>query len=117
MNRAIKSLTTLEIIEVMENFLTRKRPPEHIRLQLDITYQIENQSVVIYEVRPQWNDPKIIRQHPIAKTTYVKSSNHWKVFWQRADLKWHSYSPKPVVKKLHDFARLVEEDLHHCFWG
>jgi len=114
---AIESLTTLEIIEVMENFLTHNRPPEDIRAQLDITYQIENQSVVIYEVRPKWNDPKIIRQHPIAKTTWVKSSNHWKVFWQRADLKWHSYSPKPTVKKLQDFVRLVEEDTHHCFWG
>ena len=43
--------------------------------------------------------------------------NIWKVFWQRADLKWHSYEPKPTVKQLTDFLKLVDEDEHHCFKG
>ena len=92
---AIDTLKTLEIIEVMENFLLRKRPPENIRNQVDIGYNIEDQSIIIYEIRPQWNSPEITLEHPFAKTTFVKAKNIWKVFCLRADLKWHTYSPKP----------------------
>ena len=47
---AIDTLQTLDIIEVMENFLARKRPPEHIRPKLDIDYKIEEQSIIIFEI-------------------------------------------------------------------
>lgn len=114
---AIDVLQTLEIIEVMENFLARKRPPQHIRNQLDIGYKIEDQSIIIFEIRPQWKKPEIILEHPMAKTTFVKTKNTWKVFWIRANLKWHNYSPKPTVSSLQEFTKLVEEDKHHCFWG
>jgi hypothetical protein len=38
---AVTNLQVLDIIEVMEAFLERKRPPEHIRPKLDIGYKIE----------------------------------------------------------------------------
>ena len=113
----IETLQTLEVIEAMENFIVRKRPPEHIRPELDISYRIDNQSIIVFEIRPKWDNPAIIREHPISKTTFVKSKNHWKVFWMRANLKWYSYTPKPVVKTIKDFTKLVEEDRHYCFWG
>ena len=113
----INILQTLDVIEAMENFITRKRPPEHIRPKLDIGYKIEEQSIIVFEIRPQWDKPEIIREHPVAKTTFVKTKNHWKVFWMRADLKWHSYTPTPTVKTIAGFTNLVEEDKHHCFWG
>lgn len=114
---AIDALQTLDVIEAMENFIARKRPPEHIRPKLDIGYKIEGQEIIAFEIRPQWNKPEVIREHPVAKTTFVKTKNHWKVFWMRADLKWHSYTPAPAVKTVKEFCKLVEEDKHHCFWG
>jgi hypothetical protein len=110
-------LKTLDVIEIMEAFLDRRRPPEHIRPKLDITYEIEGQNVTIFEVRPQWNNPSVIRQHPVAKATFVKSANSWKVYWMRGNLKWQIYEPKPTVKTLHEWTKLVEEDVHGCFWG
>lgn len=114
---ATEILQTLEVIEVMENFLSRKRPPEEIRNRLDFGYKIEGHSIILFEIRPQWNKPEIILEHPFAKTTFVKAKNSWKVFWMRADLKWHSYTPKPTVKRLSEFTKLVEVDQHHCFFG
>lgn len=111
------SLMTLEIIESLENFLERRRPPENIRDKLDLDYKIEKQSVVILEIRPRWNKPEEKMESGIAKATFVKTKNHWKVFWMRSDLKWHSYSPKPDVKTIKDFVKLVEEDEFSCFWG
>lgn len=114
---AVGNLQVLDIIEVMEGFLERKRPPENIRPKLDIAYKIEGQSVIINEVRPRWNNPSEIGEHGVAKATFVKAKNHWKVFWLRADLKWHAYDPKPTVKTLKAFVDLLEADVDHCFWG
>ncbi len=101
----------------MENFIGKIRPEEEIRDQVDISYRIDDQSIYIYEIRPDWMDPKKKTESPIAKTTYIKSKNHWKIFWMRADLKWHSYGPFPVVKTLKEFIQIVEDDNHGCFWG
>jgi hypothetical protein len=99
---AIDILHTVEIIEVLENYIYRKRPPENIRHQLDLAYKIEDQSVIIYELRPVWNKPKGIQECYVAKATFLKNKNLWRVFWLRAYLKWHSYKPNPTIKTLKD---------------
>jgi hypothetical protein len=114
---AIDVFQTLDIIEIMENFIEKKRPPIEIRNQLDIGYKIEDQSVILFEIRPDWDNPEIIKEYPFAKTTFIKKNNNWKVFWMRADLNWHTYLAKPTVKKLNDFTELVFEDKNHCFFG
>ena len=114
---AIDTLQTLEVIEAMENFIARKRPPEHIRAKLDLGYKIEDQSMLVFEIRPQWDKPKVFREYPVAKTTFVKTKNHWEVFWMRADLNWDRSTPKPIVTTIKEFCELVEEDQYHCFFG
>jgi hypothetical protein len=114
---AIDILKTLEVIESMENFLARNRPTEDIRPVLDFGYKIENQSIIIFEIRPDWINSEIIREHPVARTTYIKAKMHWKVFWLRANMKWESYQPKPIVKTVNEFVTLVEQDELGCFWG
>ena len=111
--------TGIESIEIeeIENYLSYIRPSEEIRSQVDIAYRIEKQSIIIFEVRPAWNDPNEILEMNIAKATYVKKNNHWKVYWQRGDLKWHAYKIQPIVPNLLDFIRLIENDEHNCFWG
>ena len=53
----------------------------------------------------------------MAKATYVRSQNIWKVYWQRADLKWHSYDPDPEVDSIEDFLSVVDADKYACFFG
>jgi len=89
---AIDILTTAEVIEAMEKFIYKRRPPLEIRHQLDLSYKIDNQSVIIYEIRPRWNNPTEIMNIEIAKATFVKTQQHWNVFWKRSDLKWHYLS-------------------------
>ncbi len=114
---AIDILLIVDVIEAMENFIARKRPPENIRHLVDLSYKIEDQSVIIFEIRPKWNNPEIKIESNISKVTFIKAENYWKVFWQQSDLKWHSYQPNPIVNTLNDFIKLIEEDKHHCFWG
>ncbi|WP_300321922.1 DUF3024 domain-containing protein [Idiomarina sp.] len=47
----------------------------------------------------------------------MKTQNCWKVYWQRADLKWHAYEPVPEVTQLRQFLKLVRDDQYACFFG
>ena len=114
---SIDIIKTAEIIEALENYIDDIRPPEEKRSLLDIAYKIENQSVIIYEIRPLYNKPEVIIESPIARATWVKAKGCWKIFWQRSDLKWHSYSPHPIAQNIREFVEIVEEDKYGCFWG
>jgi len=47
----------------------------------------------------------------------VQKENKWKIYWQRADLKWHLYEPNKEVKTIKTFIKIVDEDKLGCFWG
>ena len=101
----------------LTRFLARRRPPPHIRDQLDLGYTHSDQSVTIIEIRPDWKDPSQKMETPVAKATFVRAKNCWKVYWMRSDLKWHAYKPRAEVATLDEFLALVNEDEHCCFFG
>jgi len=103
--------------KAIHTFLEKRRPPARMRHQIDIDYRIAGQSVELFEVRPRWDKPEEKLGHPIAKATYVRTTDVGKVYWQRADLKWHRYEPTPQVGSLEKFLALVDEDKHACFFG
>ena len=114
---AISEFEIKKIEKTVGQFVENKRPPKHIRNELDISFRISGQGFEIFEIRPQWNDPTKKTEGPIAKATYVKSKNEWKLFWMRADLKWHIYKPFPISKSLEQILEVIEQDSHGCFWG
>ncbi len=114
---AIDVMQSIDIIEVMENAVENNRPPEDIRDELDLGYKIEDQSIILFDIRPRFDNPSIIMEYPFAKATFVKAKNEWKIFWLRASGKWDSYGPQPTVKKLKEFTEIVFEDKHFCFKG
>ena len=103
--------------KVVGQFIEKRRPPLHIRSQLDLAFRVDGQSVEIFEVRPVWREPEKKMEHPVAKATYVKTQRIWRIYWQRADLKWHCYEPNPEVGTIEDFIALVDKDEHACFFG
>ena len=98
-------------------FIERRRPPIHMRDQLDFGYRIEGQSIFLFEIRPVWNNPEEKMESSIAKATWINSRKVWKIFWQRADMKWHRYEPDPQVRSLETFLDIVQRDDHACFFG
>jgi len=56
-------------------------------------------------------------EEPAAKATYLRKSNRWKIYWQRADLNWHTYQPHPEAVFFDEFLAIVDDDEHGCFWG
>lgn len=106
-----------KIEKTVQRWLEQRRPPPHIRPKLDLAFRVHGQSVEIFEIRPRWDHPDEKMEHSVAKATYTKARGIWKVYWMRADLKWHAYAPAPHVSSLEAFLKLVAEDSHACFFG
>ena len=114
---AISEFETKRCEKYVSEYVAKHRPPLHVRNEVDLCYRIEDQSIIIYELRSVWNklDNKV--EVMVAKTTYVKKTKTWKVFWHKSDMKWHGYDPMPEVNSLEEFLALLEEDKHCCFYG
>ncbi len=103
--------------KIVSQFVEKRRPPAHVRNQVDLDFRFEKQSVIIFEIREIWKQPGEKVESPVAKATYVKKTNSWKLYWHRADLKWHSYEPTPETKTIEEFLTVVDNDEYCCFWG
>lgn len=114
---AFSEIEIRHIQKVVDAFFEKRRPEPHIRTKLDFGYRVERQSVELFEIRPVFNNPEQYRESPFAKATYVQTKKLWMVYWMRADLKWHGYTPAPAVKRVEDFVNLVDRDDHGCFFG
>lgn len=102
----------------MDALMQQRRPPPHVRQTLDLGFRVTGQSVEIFEIRPTWCGPAEEKhESAVAKATYVRTRGVWRVFWQRRDLKWHGYEPRPEVNSIDEFVSLVAEDAHACFFG
>lgn len=114
------ALTELELKQcekALQAFLDRRRPPPRLRSEVDLAYRIVGQSVELFEIRPDWDDRSRTHEEPIAKATYVRTRNRWRLFWMRQDLRWHGYEPDREVRSIGRFLEVVEADEYACFFG
>ncbi len=114
---ALNDIERKQIEKAVGAFIEKRRPAPYIRPRLDFGFRVSGQSVELFEIRPQWDRPSIKRESPFAKATFVRTQGTWKVYWKRADLKWHSYEPVPEVEVIEDFLAVVRKDEHACFFG
>ena len=101
----------------VRRYIKSRRPPAHIRPELDLAYRFEGQSVEIFELRPAFQRPDETIEVSIAKATYVKRRQFWRIYWMRADLKWHRYDPQSTVPSVEDFLAAIDRDQYGCFFG
>jgi hypothetical protein len=98
-------------------FISKRRPPFDIRDKLDYRADINGQEVTIISVRPAFSDPGRKTDHPIAKARWVGTRKVWRLYWMRADMKWHSYEPLPESPRIATLLEEVDRDPHCCFFG
>ena len=113
--------TELEIAEhtvlLERHFWSQRRPPLHLRDKIREGQRFEGRSIELFFVRPRYNDPTQTIEESIARLTSVRSRGIWRIFWKRADLKWHRYAPCPETKSLAEALRIIDEDANACFFG
>ncbi|WP_285258492.1 DUF3024 domain-containing protein [Halopseudomonas bauzanensis] len=110
---AFSEFEAKKIERAASEFLTSRRPPVEIRPRLDLDVRVSGQSVQIVETRPHFREPSTIIESPVAKATFVKKSQRWKIYWMRSDLNWHSYTPEPESRSIEEFFAIV----NGCFFG
>jgi len=107
-----------EHLKVLEDsFWSRRRPPLHLRKQIREGQRIAGLTIVLFVVRPSFNRPGEHLEESIAKLQYVRSQGIWRIYWKRADGKWHGYRPFPEAPTLAHALCVVEGDPNGCFFG
>lgn len=110
---------TIDINEsTIKKYVELLRPENlEIRKQVDIGYSYDGKFVILYEIRPVWDDPKTKQQFDFAKIRYYKSRKKWNLYWMRASGKWEIYEPFPESTHLEKIIEIIKEDKHNCFFG
>ena len=68
-------------------------------------------------MRPAFNRPGEHIEESIAKIRHLPRLCVWRIFWKRADDKWHRYPPCPEANSLAEALRVIDEDANSCFFG
>ncbi len=110
---------TIDINEsTIKKFVESLRPENlEIREQLDIGYSYDGKVVILFEIRPAWNNKKKKHQIDFAKIRHYKSRKEWNLYWMRASGKWEIYEPFPESTRLKKIIETIKEDKHGCFFG
>ena len=107
-----------KVEDIVKKYVESIRPKDaEVRKELDFDFSYDGKIVIMYEVRPVWNDPSKIQHLPYVKIRYYKSRQEWNLYWMRASGKWELYRPFPSSKDLQKIIRTIDEDAYGCFYG
>ncbi|AUC77312.1 DUF3024 domain-containing protein [Olleya sp. Bg11-27] len=110
--------TTIDINEsTVKNYVESLRPEDlDIRTKLDFGYSYDKKVVIIYKIRPVWNNPKKTQNIEYVKIRFYKSKQEWLLYWKRASGKWEIYPSSKGSTHLEKIIEMIKEDKHGCFF-
>ena len=111
--------TTIDINEItVKKFVETLRPEDpKIRAEIDMGYSYDSKAIILFEIRPFWNDPNQIDHFQFAKIKRNKTKNKWTLYWMRASGKWELYTPFPESTHLDEILQTIKKDKNACFFG
>ncbi len=112
---AFSEIELARIQKTVGALCARRNRPE-LKDEVSLEYRVEGHDVTVFERRRKWRGPGFT-EGGVAKLRFVRTAEEWRLFWRRADLKWHSYSPLPSSKDLATLVSEVSADPHACFFG
>lgn len=101
----------------IQNWVEKRRPSVEMRDLIDLVYTFEKNTLILYHSRKPMYESMGRIKAPIAKLRYIKSTNTWKIYWMRGNLKWHIYEPSRPQSSIEEALKIIEEDRHGCFFG
>ena len=115
---AFSEIELADHLRVLEEvFWSRRRPPVHIRDKVREGQRLTGHASELFFVRPSWGRPGEVTEEPIAKLLYVRTCDHWRLFWQRANGQWYRYEPCREAPSLSLALQVIHEDVYQCFFG
>ncbi len=98
-------------------FWAKRRPPEHVRHLVRDGRRVGTNYIELFFIRPSSRRPGEEIEESIAKVRYVRSRDVWRVYWKRADGKWHEYQSRREAKSLVSALKTIHKDPYGCFFG
>ncbi len=116
---SVMAFSELELkrIEQTVGVFCGKRSPVHLKDKLRLTYAVKGHGVVIIERRPRWDNQTEWTESPVAKLKFIRSAGKWRLYWMRADQKWHEYPRPSSSHRLEDLVQEIDADPLACFFG
>jgi len=103
---------------ILADFTESIRPKdEKMRAKIDMCYRWNGSQAILFEIRPDFRDPKHMLELPFAKIRYIKSKNICKLYWMRASGNWELYEPYPEASELFPLLEVIKKDNYGCFFG
>lgn len=113
---AFSELERKRIEQVVGTFC-RGRSPGHLKDKLRLEYSVKGHDVVIVERRPRWDNQSEWTESPVAKLKFIRSVGKWRLYWMRADMKWHEYPGLSSSTRLDELVQEIDADPLACFFG
>lgn len=110
---AFNDLEVANIKRCMGFFMEKRRPAPFIRVEIDLIYEIQDQSVIIKEVR---NIMRRTVESPIAKITFNRKQKGWKLFAKNRNDEWEGMF-SDLIPTFSDAIKVVEDDDIGIFFG
>jgi hypothetical protein len=98
-------------------FLVASAAALHLREKIREGQRLDGLNIELFFARPSFFRPGEIIEEDIARIQWVRARKIWKLYWKRADLKWHRYDPHPEAATLAEALRVIDEDACCCFFG
>lgn len=115
---AFSDMEAARIRKLCEEWGLKLFPPAQCMGQLRSVCEIQGQSVLLGESRPDWRGGPEWMDHHFAKVTWVKTTRHWKLSWMPGStMRWTGYEPAPFFERLEDALEIIRKDAHGCFLG
>jgi Protein of unknown function (DUF3024) len=95
-----------------------QQPPEHVRSQVKVEYDVTPRQLTIVECRPPWRadpGPEWTRL-PIARLRYTKATRQWTLYWRDRHLRFHLYDRITPSPRIHDLLHEIGRDPTAIFW-
>ncbi|MBT0422968.1 DUF3024 domain-containing protein [Morganella morganii] len=102
-----------QINQCMDLFMEKRRPPEHLRDEHDLMYEIVGQAVFINETR---NVMGRTVETEIAKIVFDRHQNGWRLFCMGRSGQWEGLFAD-FIPTFSDAIKVVEDDAAEIFFG
>lgn len=103
----------IQINQCMDVFMEKLRPPEHLRDEHDLMYEIVGQAVFVNEIR---NVMGRTVETEIAKVVFDRTQNGWKLFFMGKSGQWEGLFTD-LIPTFSDAIKVVEDDEAGIFFG
>lgn len=110
---AFNDIELAQIKRCMDFFMEKRRPPEHIRDEYDLMYEISGQAVFINEIR-RGKGHEI--ETELAKIVYDRPQNGWKLFAIGKSGQFEAVFTD-LIPTFSDAIKVVEDDAAGIFFG